>query len=247
MAPVIRRMYRYTSTVLLFWIVIMAVVAFATLRGALFLTILAIIGLIIGVIGFGLLRQTDRFFRLFAQRHRSIRLVREADPRVKIPEGRTPIERLGRHLVESNPTVEALVRLEPAAVRYKVNLGAGAKSVPFDLLIERPGGAAWKALGLGDHGFAVLARVAPDAPTVADLQRLEHDIAAVGSHLDALPVRAILLRTQPVPLPEDVYEYAVGHPAFLRRGGETHRVTLEIITEQADGTYDFVPHVMGIP
>ncbi|MCI4331447.1 MAG: hypothetical protein L3K19_06335 [Thermoplasmata archaeon] len=247
MAPLVRRMYRYTSIVLLFWIVIMAVVALATLHGAFWLTILAVVGLIIGGLGFSLLRQTDRFFRLFVARHRSIRLVREADPRVKIPDGRTPVERLGRHLIDSNPTVDAFVRLDPSAVRYKVALPGAKRSVPFDLVIERPGGAIWKTLGMGDHGFAILARVGPEAPTVADLQRLEQDVSEVGHTLDALPVRAILLRTQPIPLPEDVYEYSVGHPAYVRRGGESYRVALEIVTEQPDGTYDFVPHVLGVP
>ena len=247
MAPDVHRMYRYTAIVLLFWILIMAIVAFATLRGAFWLTILAIVGLVIGVIGFSLLRRTDRFFHLFVQRHRSIRLVRDADPRARVPEGRTPIERLSRYLTSSNPTVEALVRLDPSAVRFKASVSAAGRGIPFDLVIERPGGSLFRTLGLGDHGFALLARVGPEAPTVADLQRFEHDVVAAGASLGALPVRAILLRTQPIPLPEDVYEYAVGHPAYVRRGWENYRVALEIITEQPDGTYDFVPHVLGVP
>jgi hypothetical protein len=247
MAPVVRRMYRYTATILVFWIIIMAIVALVTLRGGLFLSLLALLGLIAGVISLGLLRQTDRFFRAFAQRHRSIRLIREADPVVKIPDGRTPVERLARYLVQSNPRIESRVKEDPASIRYRVSLPAPGRSVPFDLVVDQPSGVAFRIFGVGEGGFAVVARMGPDAPTLEDVRRLENDVVSAASKMVTIPSRAILLRTQSIPLPEDVYEYVVGHPVVVRRGFTTYRITIEVITESPDGTYDFVPHVLGVP
>jgi hypothetical protein len=248
MAPLVRRLYRYTATILAVWIILMVIVLLLTLRpDTLFLAVLAALALAAGVIALGLLRQTDRFFRTFVQRHRAIHLMRDAEPIVRIPDGRTPTERLARHLVGSNPSIERLVRETPAALQYRVTLHAGKREVPFDLAIVRPGSLWYRLFGRGDRGFAIIARLGPDAPTRADLNALETDALAVAPELTAAPVRMILLRTKSVPLPEDVYEYAVGHPVYLRRGFGHSRSTLEVITENADGTYEFVPQVLGIP
>lgn len=247
MAPTVRRLYRYTATILVLWIIIMAVVILTTLGSNVVLAGLAILGLVIGVLALSLLRQTDSFFRNFVQRHRAIRLVREADPVVKIPEGRTPIERLTRHLVEENPTVASAVRERNDTVRYRISLPARDRPVPLDLIIERPGGWASRVLGMGDPGFAIVARLAPSSLSLSDLQQFESDVVRAQAGFRGAPIRLILLRTQPAPLPEDAYEYAVGHPVVLGGRMARHRASLEVITEMPDGTYDSVPRVLGVP
>ncbi|MCI4327004.1 MAG: hypothetical protein L3K16_05145 [Thermoplasmata archaeon] len=247
LAPTVRRMYRYTATILVLWIVLLAFVTLITFGHDVTIAILSVIGLIAGVIALILVRETDGFFRTFVLRHRAIRLLREADPVVKVPAGRTPVERLGRYLAQSSPTIQKFLEDHPEALRYRVEYPGRGRSVAFELVIERPGGVLWRALGRGDPGFAVLARVGPDAPTTADLGRLAEDAQAVVGRLSAVPVRLILLRTGAIPLPEDVYEWAVGRPAFLSRGFSRYRVATEIISEGPDGTYDFVPYVLGVP
>jgi hypothetical protein len=247
MAPTVRRLYRYTATILVLWIVIMAVVTVSTLGSNVVLAGLAILGLVIGVLALSLLRQTDAFFRNFVQRHRAIRLVREADPEAKIPEGRTPIERLTRYLVEENPAVAATVRDTKDAMRYRISLPGRERTAAFDLVIERPGSWTSRAFGRGDSGFAIVARAAPANVTLADLRQLESDVVQAQAAFRGAPLRLILLRPQPAPLPEDAYEYAVGHPVVFGRRLARHRASLEVITENPDGTYDFVPRVLGVP
>lgn len=247
MAPTVRRLYRYTAVILVLWIIIMAIVTLFTFGSNILIAGLAIVGFIVGVIALSLLRQTDAFFRGFVQRHRAIRLVREADPVAKIPEGRTPIERLTRYLVEENPTVARFVQEHANAIRYRITLAGRGRSVPFDLVIERPGGWLARTLGTGDPGFSIVARLVPAMITLADLQRIESDVVESQSSFRGAPLRLILLRPQTAPLPEDAYEYAVGHPVVLGNRLARHRATLEVITENPDGTYDFVPRVLGIP
>lgn len=247
MAPTVRRLYRYTATILVLWILIMAVVALSTFGSNILLAGLALIGLVIGGLGLSLLRQTDLFFRNFVQRHRAIRLVREADPVTRIPEGRTPVERLTRYLVEENPTVALAAGAKSDAVRYRISLPGRERSVPFDLVIERPGSWTWRMFGSGDPGFAIVARLAPAPVGLADLQQLESDVLETRAAFRGAPIRLILLRPQPAAIPEDAYEYAVGHPVLLGGRFARHRASLEIITESPDGTYDFVPRVLGVP
>lgn len=246
MAPVVRRLYKYTASILAFWFVIMIILILVGLGNGGWLSLLPLGGLAAGVIAFGLLRQTDRFFRDFAQRHRWIHLVREADPRAKVPDGRTPIERLGRYLAASNPRVEARLKSDPAALQYRVGIRAGDREIPLDLLITEPGSWLWRHAGSGEPGFAIVGRLGPESPTLDDVRRLEADGLAAGRSLPGRLVRLILLRTGNAPIPQDVYEYAVGHPILSPRGGKV-RVTLEIISEGPNGTYDFIPHVLGIP
>ena len=247
MAPTVRRMYRYTATIVVVWIVLMAFVTIGTLGGAPWLAILSFIGLIVGVLALGLLRQTDRFFGAFVVRHRSIRLLRDADPVVKVPEGRTAIERLARYLAASNPAIEAWVRTDSGAIRYRVTLPAPGREVPFDLVLQRPGSSFWRTFGRGDPGFVILGRTAVEPVGVDQLRQLQGDAQAVASSLPGAILRLILLRAKPAALAEDAYEYAVGHPVELKRGLARFRSTLEIISENPDGTYDFVPHVLGVP
>jgi hypothetical protein len=247
MAPTVRRMYRYTASIVVIWIVLTAFVTLVTFGSTPLLAVLSFFGLVAGVIALSLLRRTDRFFGSFVQRHRSIRLVRDADPVVKVPEGRTPVERLGRYLVQSSPAVESTIREDPAAMRYRVQLPATGAPRPFDLVVARAGGALWKSLGRGEGGFAVLARLAPETVTVEDLRRLEADAVAVAPQLPEAVARLILLRPKTAPLAEDAYEYAVGHPVVFHRGFGSYRASLEVISENPDGTYDFVPHVLGVP
>lgn len=246
MAPVVQRLYRYTAAILAVWFVIMVVLILIGLGSGGFLSLLALGGLVAGVIALGLLRETNRFFRDFVQRHRWIRLLQDADPTAKVPAGRTPVERLGRYLAQSNPVIEALLRSAPEALRYRVGIPAGGHEIPFDLVLVRPGSAFWRLTGWGEAGFAIVARQGPDSPTLDDLRRLENDAIAAGRSLGGQLSRVILLRTASGGIPDPVYEYAVGHPIPLG-GARGPRATLEIITETPSGTYEFVPHVLGVP
>lgn len=248
MAPTVRRMYRYTATILVVWIILTAILTLIAFTGGQWLFLfLVVLGLAAGLIALSLLRQTDRFFRSFASRHRAIRLVREADPVVKIPEGRTPVERLARYLAGSNDSVDRLLKESPGALRYRVTIPGTNRPVALDLVLARKGSLRWRVTGRGDPGYAIVARVLSDQPTLDEMRRFEADLGEVGGKLEAPVARAILLRTKPGPISEDIYEFSVGHPVVVGYRLGKNRTTLEIITENPDGTYDFVPHVLGIP
>jgi hypothetical protein len=243
MAPTMRRMYRYTATVVVLFLIIMVFLLLVSLAHNLFFALLALVAIAFGVIALGLLRDTDRFYRAYVERQRSIRLLQDAEPSPKIPDGPTPVQRLVRYLAQSNPKIAAYLGAHPDSLRYRVELPGKGGTYGFDLLLVAPGDRLYQYFGWGDPGFAVLARTGPDAPTVQDLDRFAQELRAVAKKLPARVSRAILLRPHAGPLPEAVYDYAVGHPIEM---GES-RIAVEIVTEQPDGTYDFIPHVLGVP
>jgi len=129
-----------------------------------------------------------------------------------------------------------------------VHLGANPSSGNFDLVLAAPGSSLFRATGFGAPGFAVIARLA-SGPTVSipEMEALARDAPEASRRLGAAVVRIILLRPQPTPLAEEAYEYAVGHPATWRQSMTDYRVPVEIITESPDGTYDLIPHILGVP
>lgn len=243
MAPKMRRMYRYTATVVVLFLVIMVILLFVGLRDNLFFALLALVALVFGGLALSLLRETDRFYESYLGRHRTIKLLQEADPAPKIPTGRTPVERLGRYLVQSSPRIKAYLDARPEALRYRVTLPGKGANPAFELAIIAPGSALYRWTGFGDGGFAAIARLAPESLTPNDIERFAADVRAAARRLPARVVRAILLRPTAGPVPEAVYDLAVGHPVDVPGG----TVTVEIVTEQANGTYDLVPHVVGVP
>ena len=246
-APTVRRMYRYTATIVTLWTIIVAIVAVLTVGSSPIIAVLAIAGFAVGVIGLSLLRETDRFFRGFVQRHRQIRLVRDAEPIVAIPDGRTPIERLVRHLAGTSDAIGAVVRDDPGSVQYRVSYPAGGRSIGFDLVIVRPGGVLYRVFGRGFPGFAVLGRIGAETTGLEELQRLESDAAAAAPRLAGAPARLVLLRPRGNPLAPDVYEWAVGHPNVIGVRLGKYRSATQIVTENTDRTYDIVPHLIGVP
>ena len=243
MAPTMQRMYRYTATVVVLFLLIMIFLLFVGLASNLFFALLAIVAIVFAAVALSLLRETDRFYRGFADRHRAIKLLQDAEPAPKIPVGPTPIQRLARFLATSSPRLAGWLATHPEALRYQDQLGTTRSPLTFDLIVVAPGSSLYRWFGFGDPGFAVVARVGPDAPTMADLEQFARDLRQAGRKVPARIVRAILLRVHPVPLPEPVYDFAVGHPIPVGRD----RVTLEIVSEQPNGTYDLVPHVLGVP
>ncbi|MCI4335744.1 MAG: hypothetical protein L3K17_00900 [Thermoplasmata archaeon] len=243
MAPTMRRMYRYTATVVVLFLLIMVILLFVGLADNLVFALMALIALVFGGIALSLLRETDRFYASYLGRHRAIKLIQDADPAPKIPAGRTPVERLARYLGQSSARIKSFLDARPEALRYRVTLPAKGGDQPFDLVILSPGSSLYRWFGWGDPGFAAVARLAPETLTPMDVARFASDLQSIARRLPARLVRAILLRPQPGPVSEAVYDLAVGHPVEVPGGP----VAIEIVTEQPNGTYDLVPHVLGVP
>ncbi len=242
--PKIRRLLLATAAVIAVFLAILVYLLFEALRGSLLLVVLALAGVALGGVALTLLSESERFYAGFAERHRRLRLLQFAEPSPRIPKGPTPMRRLARHLARSNPRVAELLAAHPEALRIRTRRTADDDEVEFALSIVAPAGRARRWLGLGDPGFVILAQVGPEAPTPEDLDRFGRTAVGVARKLGGRLRRAILLRLRSGPMDDAVYERAVRHPVEVPGGPA---VPIEVITELDDGTYDLVPHVIGVP
>ncbi|HEV2428789.1 MAG TPA: hypothetical protein VGV64_02950, partial [Thermoplasmata archaeon] len=65
MAPTMRRMYRYTATVIVAFLLIMVFLLFVGLAQNVVYALLALVAIVFGFVALSLLRETDRFYRAF--------------------------------------------------------------------------------------------------------------------------------------------------------------------------------------
>ncbi|HEV2167142.1 MAG TPA: hypothetical protein VGS23_09255 [Thermoplasmata archaeon] len=242
--PKIRRIYAYTAAVVGVFLAILVYLLFEALRGSALFVGLALVTVVLGGTALTLLAESDRFYRSFSERHRRLRMLQFAEPTPKIPRGSTPLRRLAQHLARTSPRVAARLVEHPRALSIRTRRGANGALVEFGLSIAAPESFAHRYLKIGDPGFVVLARLGPDALTVAELERFGETASDVARSLHGRLVRAIVLRTRPLPIDDDVYELSTHRPLAVPGGPS---VPLEVITELEDGTYDLIPHVIGVP
>ncbi len=243
-APRIRRMFLYTAVVIMGFLAIVVFLLFVALRADLLFLGLALGAVVLGATSLVLLSETDRFYRTLSERHRRLKLLQFADPAPKIPPGRTSVRRLARYLAVTNPRVASLLAEHPEALKIRSRAGPDGASTEVAFSIASPAGRPYRWLRLGDPGFVVIARVGPEQPSVSDLERFGREATAVAGKIGGRLARAILLRPAARSLERDAYDYSVRQPLSIPGGPP---VAVEVVSERPDGTYDLVPHVIGIP
>ncbi len=245
-APGLRRRTAAAGVVIVVLLGIIVLLLLGPLARHLVDALLALGAIVLGAVALTLLAETDRFYRSYVERHRAIRRFADAEAAPAIPAGPTPVVRLARHLAASNERIGTFLRAHPEALRYRVRVASAAGgAVPFDLAIVAPAALAYRLLGLGDPGFAVLARFRPGTIDEGTVSEFARDVAGVARRLPARPSRAILLRPATAEPMAEAVRALVGAPAAGT--GARPGAAIEIISERSDGTYDLVPPVVGIP
>ena len=90
-APVIKSMVRYASAFIIVWLIVSFFLILALLaQGIVFMFLIMLALFVVGFVALILLRRMNRFFRYYAARHRAIKAVRDMDPMVYVPRGKTP-------------------------------------------------------------------------------------------------------------------------------------------------------------
>ena len=105
-APVIRSMVRYASAFIIIWLIVALFLVLALLVGRNWFFLLIMLSLfVIGVVSVVLLHRMNRFFKYYVARQRSIKAVRDMDPMVYAPQGKTVTERFVTYLRGHNPAI----------------------------------------------------------------------------------------------------------------------------------------------
>jgi hypothetical protein len=239
-APRLLRISRATTILLAATLGIVAYLLFAVFATNLLSVILGVLTLAGGGVAILLMRENERFYGEYVERHRTILRLQDADPTPPVPEGRGPADRLLLHLRSTNARIERAVSRDPKVARFRVQASVGGSTRAFDLLLLAPH-QRWSS---GDGaGFAVLARVASSGIEADNVIQFAQDLAAVAPRLKEPLARAILLAPRGKSISVAAYEAARSKP--IAAGGRA--VPLELIAERPDGTYDLVPLLVDAP
>jgi hypothetical protein len=250
--PRIKKMVKYASVFIAFSLIIefILIVAFLGMNFLLFLVFLAFF--VVGLLSLYWMRQVGEFFEGFASRHEAIKMMREGDPVVHVPRGKDSLERLLNHLKRASPALENLLRDAPHALSAPAIMkGASGVDYSFDACVSVPPAWPGGALGLGRPGYALFVKVLPGIPEMKDVRAVENAVQDVVRVTGIVPGRVVMLagnleRREPL-LPQDVYDHVTRTRLEIPAGRHKATCNVQIITEDTDGTYDFVPMISTPP
>jgi len=245
-APKIRKLVTYATVFICFWLFIDFILILAILVENLIISIFLIILFVLGVITLSLLRRLNDFFRYYTHRHRVIKSVREDDPVILVPDGKDEVDRLVRFLISRNPGLRESLSLGDASEPHILKGRTGA-FYQFDGYISSSSGTFWKVLGLGYPGYQLFIKLFDLPPTAEDLMAMKRAVEDISQGSSIPPSRVIALwhRKGEEEITEEAYEILMTQVAIMRKRSRTYACSLELVVENDDGTYEFVPYVVN--
>ncbi len=243
-APVIRSMVRYASAFIIVWLIISFFLILALLSsGNLILFLIMVALFVVGLVAIILLRRMDRFFKYYVARQRSIKAVRDLDPMVYAPQGKTSTERFVTYLRAHNP---AMFGRNVEAAMPGIVQGNQGSQYSFDAFIREPAGGLWKLFGLGRHGFAIYVKRFDSNPRGKEVQAFKRAVEDVTARTKIPPTRVVVLweRKEGEVLDDKVYSFIMTQPVRERHRFRKIVCNLEVVSE-TEGTYDFIPFMVN--
>jgi hypothetical protein len=237
-----------------FILLLFAVLGALSVRAAgmvvtLFIGVLLIGLFILGLVILNLFGEIGGFFDYYFLRYRIIKSVRDQDPIVHIPQGEDSVRRVLNYLTRSSPD---LIRdfsrpgavLIPAAPR-----GRGGLPYRFDAYASRPSGALWRTFKVGYPGYAIYIKKFAQKPGLSDLETLKQAVEDVTAATRLPPRRIIAIWTREGEdsLEDAAYDFLTSEAAVAKGGVSLMNCSLELIAENPDGTYDFIPYITDVP
>jgi hypothetical protein len=242
-APRLRKLVWYAGIFVGAWLVldfilILQNVVHSFVMGLIFIALFAL-----GVWTLLTLRRLNDFLDYYTLRHSVILSIRQDDPVVFAPQGSNAVERLRSHLANRNPSMAVALRTEgqtPAVLK-----GKGGMLYNFDYYLRSRSGPLWRLFGIGYPGYQMFIKQVDKAPTVETFWSMVRAVEDVCRQNKSPPSRVIVLwkRAEGEDLGDEAYEHltssAIRFQHYLRR----YASSLELIIENEDGSYEFIPYV----
>jgi len=236
-----KKMVKYATIFISFGLFVNFLLILSTITNIIVMPILVAL-FIIGSLALRMIRRTGRFFDYYLLRHRAIVAVRDADPVVYIPKGETSTQRLMSYLNYSDPELRQVLASPGVVVKQQAILkGAKGTFYNFDQYVVR------KPRFMGLPGYALYVKAFESPPTLKDLQAIGAGVQDITNDSKVLPRRIIALwtRTEDDNLDDDAYEFLTCSVMQGQLGRDTYTCAMQVVVENPDGTYDFIPWVVS--
>jgi len=242
--PRIRKLVKYATVFIGVWLIIDFILTILLIFNQFLFGMLMLALFVVGVFALAMLRNLNDFIRYYAIRHAAILRVRNDDPVVFAPKGDTAVLRLLELLRVRSPAMsEAIVArryLMPGILR-----GRSGVLYSFDGYLGAKPSTLWRSLGLGYPGYQLMIKSFQSVPRAEDLNSLK--LAAEDVSKDNLtpPSRVIALWTRKADqdLSDEAYSFLTSNQVSFSHRGRRFATALEMIIENEDGSYEFIPYV----
>lgn len=244
--PRIRKLVTYATVFIGIWLVVCFILMLATIFRNVVVGVALLVLFIIGVLALAMLRNLSDFIHYYALRHAAIVQVRNDDPVVFAPKGDTAVLRLLEFLRQRNPSMSDAI----LGQRYQVPAilkGQSGVFYNFDGYLTSKPGSIWKVLGVGYPGYQLFIKSFGAPPRPEDLMALKRAAEDVSAANKLPPSRVIALwcRKADQDLAEDSYQLLTTSTVVFHHRSKRFASSLELIIENEDGSYEFIPYVAG--
>lgn len=189
------------------------------------------------------LRRLKDFLDYYDLRHSAILSIKQDEPVIYAPQGGSAVDRLKAHLAARNPSMASALASKGASPAMLP--GHSGATHRFDYhLVSRPG-PLWRALGIGYPGYQMFIRHSDSPPTADAAWGMIRDVEDVCARARMPASRAIMLwkRSQDQDLDEAAYDLLMNASITVRHRGKAFASSLELIVENEDGSYEFIPYL----
>lgn len=189
------------------------------------------------------LRRLNDFLDYYTLRHSVILSIRQDDPVVFAPQGSNVVERLRSYLASRNPTMAVALRTDgqtPAVLK-----GKGGMLYNFDYYLRSRSGPLWRLFGVGYPGYQMFIKQVDKAPTVEVFWSMVRAVEDVCRQNKLPPSRVIVLwkRAEDQDLGDEAYDNLTSSAIKFQHRLRRYASSLELIIENEDGSYEFIPYV----
>jgi hypothetical protein len=241
-APKIKKIVTYSTVFIGFWLLLDFILILATIGSNPLIGIILIGFFILGIVTLALIRQLNDFFKYYAMRHNVILSVRDADPVLFVPKGMTPVDRLRSYLGARNPDMMRSLFSAPSPVVLR---GRSGLMYQFDLYVLADHGLLWGLFGMGYPGYQLFVKQFAEAPRAEDLVSMKRAVEDVCASTRMPPSKVIALwtRSGDKELSEAAYDLLMSSSLEFSHMGRKYVSSMELVIENHDGTYEFIPFV----
>jgi hypothetical protein len=243
--PRVRKLVTYATVFMVIWLFVDLLLILASIaNGNAFLAVALLALFIIGILALAMLRNLGDFMRYYSRRHAAILRVRNEDPIVYVPKGDTAVIRLFQYLGTRSPSLAQTV----ASRQYQLSAilkGDSGVLYSFDGYLRSESGSLWKSLGVGYPGYQLIIKAFGYPPRPEDLLSLKNAAEDVSKENKLPPSRVIALwiRRADQELSEESYRAIMDTRVTFAHRGKRYASSLEVIIENEDGTYEFIPYM----
>jgi hypothetical protein len=212
--------------------------------GGLVVFFMLFIFLVLGAFGLYLMFNVSEFFDYFSRRHLAIKLIRDADELVHVPQGRDSVQSYITYLRKVNPKLDQEILHQPHMLHTPVLLmGASGITYNFDAHIFKPPATTFGMFGFGHMGYAFYLKAYEHTPSLNEVLALERAVQDITTRTVTCPSRLVVLVDKKVGamVDEEVYQHVTTKKPVIKVGRKKCIMNLQVVSVDEDNTYDFVP------